>query len=160
LRQKIFDPKIPLAIATLFLLLPLFSNAETDTKQRVVNGEEVYEPKKEETKTNEQSQNKKEVPKEKPPIKDKETKNKMGEGKAKDAPEAKTPMQGENPHEEKTMESKKNMDNGSSEGMDKYKANKIVTSDEEDPYEIHKPVGIFWFFAVFVILLIVIFVFT
>ena len=151
------------------MLLPLFSIADSDTIHRVVNGEEVYEPPKDDKKPNGLPQNKKEMPKDKTPekgksndtnMKDKETKNKMDEGKSKETQEVKPPMKEEMNHDEKSMEPKKVMDNSSSERMNKYKANKVVTSDEEDPYEIHKPIGIFWFFGVFVILLIVIFVFT
>ncbi len=43
---------------------------------------------------------------------------------------------------------------------DKYKSNKLVTLEEEDPYEVRKPMGIFWFAGVFLTLLIVIFIFT
>ncbi|WP_158998535.1 hypothetical protein [Pigmentibacter ruber] len=44
--------------------------------------------------------------------------------------------------------------------LDKFKNNKLVTLEEEDPYEVKKPMGIFWFAGVFLILLIVIFIFT
>jgi hypothetical protein len=177
LRQKKIDQKIFLSIIALFFLLPVLSHADAEEVHRIVNGEEVYEPKKEETKTNAQSQKKKETPKENQneiDKKDKETKNKMEEGKPKDTKEAKTPMNDIKSHEVKSMEAKKevispeektvgpkkDMDMKTSEGMNKYKANKLVSSDEEDPYEIHKPIGIFWFFGVFMILVIVIFVFT
>ncbi len=146
------------------MFLPLFSRAETEGVHRVVNGEEVYEPKKEETKINTPPHKKNEVPNEKASEKEKhnemsmkhdETKNKKEEEKTKDTQESKAPIK-----EEKSIETKKEMNNKASENMSKYKANKVVSSDEEDPYEIHKPIGIFWFFGVFVILLIVIFVFT
>ena len=57
-------------------------------------------------------------------------------------------------------DSKKNMHKEEESEKNKYKGNKVVTIDEEDPYEIHKPMGIFWFVGVFLVLLIVIFVFT
>ncbi len=153
-----------MSIVVIFMLLPLFSRAETEGVHRVVNGEEVYEPKKEETKINTPPHKKNEVPNEKAAEKEKhnetnmkhdETKNKMDEEKTKDTQDSKAPMK-----EEKSLVPKKEMESKAAEKMSKYKANKVVTSDEEDPYEIHKPIGIFWFFGVFVILLIVIFVFT
>lgn len=143
------------------MLLPLFSFSETQTTHRE-NGEEVYVPKKEESQTNDRSQNKKETQKENTPAKEKQSKAnpKEKDTKPEEAHETKAPIKGESSHKEKAAESKEKMERAPSKETNKYMANKIVSSDEEDPYEIHKPIGILWFCAVFVVLLIVIFIFT
>lgn len=62
------------------------------------------------------------------------------------------------------MDSKDSGHGSSSENknklLEKYKGNKLVNNDNEEAFEVHKPYGLIWFAGVFVVLLIVIFVFT
>ena len=145
------------------MFFPFFTFAnEEHAAPHKENGEEVYVTKKEAPKANEHD-NKKENESSKSENKEK-AHDATGHNKETAKEETKSKdAHSTNEHEdskEKMHDSKKNMHKEEESEKNKYKGNKVVTIDEEDPYEIHKPMGIFWFVGVFLVLLIVIFVFT
>jgi hypothetical protein len=130
LRQDFIKIKLFVYKIIMILLLNFLLTMHAMSLERVVNGEEVYEPKKNSHQTK--------TPK---------NEHKESNSHAPNAAETK-----------KESETKKDAEHKSSE--EKYKGNRVVNLSENDQYDIHKPKGIIWFSAVFVILLIMIFVFT
>jgi hypothetical protein len=130
LRQDFIKIKLFVFKTIMFLLLNHLLTTTAISLERVVNGEEVYEPKK--------TTNQTKTPK---------NEHKESNSHAPNAAETK-----------KESATKKDTEHKGSE--EKYKGNRVVNLPENDQYDIHKPKGIIWFSAVFVILLIMIFVFT
>ncbi|WGL60321.1 hypothetical protein QEJ31_01725 [Pigmentibacter sp. JX0631] len=168
-------------ISWLFLILifiPKISFAETHANVHKENGEEVYEPKAETKKSTPMKQkeetSKKSVEKqnshsEHKPSGTEASKQKDAHATDSHGDEKKdahaTDSHGDEKKDAHAMDSaKSNMkeekEHKSGSLLDRFKNNKLVTLEEEDPYEVRKPMGIFWFAGVFLILLIVIFIFT
>ena len=172
MRQKRISKKFSLFIKILFILFPFlaFANDEHSAPHKE-NGEEVYVPKNESAKKIEHGKKEEthetktdnKVTKHETTGHEKDSKSEMHEIKAKEEHGSPTKPDAHEEHSDKMKEDKKDAhDNTKEETKEKlkYKENKVVTIDDDDPYEVQKPVGLFWFAGVFVTLLIVIFVFT
>ena len=155
------------------MLISKISFADTHANVHKENGEEVYEPK---------AETKKSAPMKQKEESAKKSEEKLNSHSQKNRTESDAKKQKDSHGDEKkdshamdshgdekkdshAMDSpKSNMkdekEHKSTSLLDRFKNNKLVTLEEEDPYEVRKPMGIFWFAGVFLILLIVIFIFT
>ncbi|MGY3805003.1 hypothetical protein ACWNT8_13130 [Pigmentibacter ruber] len=160
------------------MLISKISFADTHANVHKENGEEVYEPKAETKKSAPMKQKEESTKKSEEKLNSHSQKN-TAESEAKKQKDSHTmDSHGDEKKDSHAMDShgdekkdshaidspKSNMkdekEHKSTSLLDKFKNNKLVTLEEEDPYEVKKPMGIFWFAGVFLILLIVIFIFT
>lgn len=149
LQQKFLKIMQKLYFFCALLFVPISALSETPANVKKVNGEEVYEPKPDQQKMPTSASEKKTDDKKQNMPKD-DKNSPSGEKKTETMPTI----------DKKMSEGHSASAQSSATQEGKYKSNKIVTLEEEDPYEIRKPMGIFWFAGVFLFLLIVIFVFT
>ncbi len=147
-------------------MFSICASAETHSTVRKENGEEVYETNANKTPP---LKKKEEHPKKADAAHDsKDAHNNPPEKKAEAAHTSKeehadsshNPTPNEKDAHAKEKSKAIEEEHNSSAHSEKYKSNKLVTLEEEDPYEVRKPLGIFWFAGVFLTLLIVIFIFT